>query len=345
MVWTSNWNGNIFGYASSTDLVNWSTPLQVQPFPTGNEQPNNVWAPEIFWDHVAEDYKIVWSSTLNSELNDGDGSEDWHGYDHRIYYISTTDFQTFSTPELLFQDEGYSVIDGHVAWQSTGPGANDGRWVMELKKEQDASMGGKNIRLAFSDAIISPSSFGNTTDPYVGAGTSIQNTNAEGPSMVYWDDEWLLYWDAYSAGHYAMASSTDLENWTDETSGLSYPVSHPRHGTAVVIDAGNVGWRIGMSRVDLDGSGSIDVEDFVVFTANHLTDLSGYGQLEQAARGDLDGDGDNDYSDFQLFKQDYIRYNGVEAFQALLAPVPEPGAASLAALLVSLLVARRSRAI
>lgn len=240
MVWTSNWGGNVFGYASSPDMQEWSEPKRVQPFPDGAEQPNNVWAPEVFRDPVADDFKVVWSSTLPSEMNDGDGSEDRHNADHRMYYVSTTDFKSYSTPELLFQDEGYSVIDAFVAFDQ-----QNNRWVMTLKKEQDQSKGGKNLRLAFSPAEIGPSSFGQTTQPIVGPGSDIKsNAWAEGASLVRWGDQWRLYWDAYTKGHYGLAVSDDLESWTDKTEELNIPVRHPRHGTVFIADSDNIAWEL-----------------------------------------------------------------------------------------------------
>ncbi len=343
MVWTSDWSGNVFGHASSPDLVNWSTPQQIQPFPNNWDQPNNVWAPEIFYDQVASDYKIAWSSTLNSELNDGDGSEDWHGNDHRIYYISTSDFASFSTPELLFQDEGYSVIDGQVIYDDRQNGNPlDDRWIMSLKKEQDASQGGKNIRLAFSDAAIAPSSFGQTTEPVVGPGSDVRSSElAEGPSMVRWHDEWLLYWDSYTAGHYSLASSPDLVNWTDQTDQLSFPVDHPRHGTVFAASTASIGWALARL-ADLNGDGDVNGVDWGIFSAYHLTDLSNYPGQQGAELGDLDGDGDNDFDDFRLFKADYESAHGAGSFANLFHVVPEPGAAGLLlSWLVTVALARR----
>ncbi len=244
MVWTSNWDGRWMGYASSPDLKTWSEPKRIQPFPDGSEQPGNVWAPELLFDPVAHDFKIVWSSTLPSELDDSDGSEDTHGNDHRMFYVSTKDFETFSAPELLFNDESYSVIDAHVVYDDAGTdGVDDDRWVMSLKKELPPERDGKNIRLAFSPARISPESFTDTTTAIVGAGTAIQGRQAaEGPSLVKWNGEWLLYWDSYGARHYSLATSPDLATWTDETDRLSMPVRHPRHGSVFVGDRESVGW-------------------------------------------------------------------------------------------------------
>ena len=48
MVWTSNWSGRWLGYSSSPDLIDWSKPKQIQPFPEGHEQPKNVWPQSCF---------------------------------------------------------------------------------------------------------------------------------------------------------------------------------------------------------------------------------------------------------------------------------------------------------
>lgn len=238
MVWTTNWNGRWFGYANSPDLQTWSEPIRVQPFPDGAEQPKNVWAPEIFRDHVAGDFKVVWSSTLPSEYEDGDGSNDRHQYDHRMFYTSTHDFVASTPPQPIYQDPGWSVIDAQIAWDPSGE-----RWVMPLKKEVSPERGGKNIRLAYSGAEIVPEGFSETEEPIVGPGTPISSANmAEGPSLVHWGGEWLLYWDSYTAKHYSMVSSPDLETWTDQTDRLEMPVAHPRHGTIFKAPRGAVAY-------------------------------------------------------------------------------------------------------
>jgi len=199
---------------------------------------------------------------------------------------------------------------------------------MSLKKEQGTDSGGKNIRLAFSDPAIGPSSFGQTTQPIVGPGSSIRaNEVAEGSSMVFWDDEWLMYWDAYGNGHYSMASSPDLTTWTDETDSIAFPVDHPRHGSVMIADKDDIGWRLA-ARADLNDNGMLDPGDWTIFNANHLTSLTPYNELERSLRGDLDSDGDNDFEDFRLFQSDYDNANGQGAFAALRA-VPEPGATAL----------------
>lgn len=77
MVWTTHWAGRIFGYAESPDLVHWSEPRQVRPFPETlppEDQPDNVWAPEIHWDPLKKDYFILFAATTPRERNDDDES-------------------------------------------------------------------------------------------------------------------------------------------------------------------------------------------------------------------------------------------------------------------------------
>ena len=120
----------------------------------------------------------------------------------------------------------------------------------------------------------------------------------------------------------SLISSPDLSTWTDETADLSFPVPHPRHGTALVVDRGLVGWRFG-PRSDLDNDGEIGLPDWLIFLAHHGADLTGLSPLERALAGDLDVDGDSDRQDFRLFKADYIAAHGEAAFLHMLT-VPEP---------------------
>jgi hypothetical protein len=235
MVWTTNWTGRVFGYATSPDLVTWSKPVMVTPFSSelpADEQPENVWAPELRYDPMAKDFQIVFASTIPREKNDGDGSEDRHKYDHRLYVVRTRDFKSFSEPAVVF-DHDYSVIDGFTA--------TDGdRLAMAIKREQDRPVG-KNLRLMFADAA--GGDWSEAGEPILGPGSPIRsNDQVEGPTLFKFGSQWLLCADAFSSGRYVLIVSPDLETWTDETETLSFPVKHPRHGTFFVVGAERVGW-------------------------------------------------------------------------------------------------------
>jgi beta-xylosidase len=231
-VWTSNWKGRCFGYAESTDLRHWSEPVRVQPFPESlppADQPRNVWAPEICWDPVQTNYAIVWSSTTERESRNGDGSSmdgKDGSWDHRLFVSRTADGKIFSKAKLFF-DPKFCCIDGMLAFDASVSG---GRWALVFKHEQEQGLGGKNLRLVFAPADFSQP-WSPVGGPLAGPGSSVRPTEmAEGPSLMKWHGTWYLYWDAFANGHYSLATSPNLRDWTDRTAELQLP-PHPRHGT------------------------------------------------------------------------------------------------------------------
>lgn len=231
-VWTSNWSGRWFGCAESEDLRTWSDPVKVQPFPESlpqKERPGNVWAPEICWDPVQKNYAVVWSSATGRTAG------------HRLYISRTADLKTF-TEAKLFLDQGFNCIDGMMVFDPQGSSrARNGRWLMVLKNELEVKDGGKNLRLTTAPADFSKP-WAPVSKPMAGPGSSIRgNEMAEGPSLLKWKGQWFLYWDAFANGHYCLATSTDLETWTDRTAELKLP-PHPRHGTVFVAPRSAVAW-------------------------------------------------------------------------------------------------------
>ena len=78
------------------------------------------------------------------------------------------------------------------------------------------------------------------------------------------------------------------------------------------------------ARSDLNLDGLIDGADWEIFSTNHLGAMATLTKAQSATLGDLDGDLDNDFTDFRLFQADFDGANGVGAFAAMLASVPEP---------------------
>lgn len=238
MVWTTSWTSRSIGYAASRDLVEWSTPKKIDVW-RGREGVRNTWAPEIHWDPKQEEFFIIWASTLDDYRPEGGRTADSHGYDHRMYVVRTTDFETFTEPELFYtpKDPEHGVIDAAVARDETGD-----RWVMVIKNEMPPEAGGKNLRLAFSRHAQGPY---DTTlgEAIVGHGTEIINRMGEGPSLMKVEDEWYLYWDAPGGPvPYCLATSKDLVHWENHSDELRMPVEHPRHGTIIRAPAEAIGW-------------------------------------------------------------------------------------------------------
>lgn len=246
MVWTTNWEGQIFGYASSPDLREWSEPIKVRPFPESlpdDRQPKNIWAPEVHYDPIREDFFVIFSATVPAELNDGDGSADAHGNDHRMYITRTEDFRSFTEARVFF-DPGYSSIDGQLVYDRRGTAkTSDDRWVMVYKHEKKPKQGGKNLRLVMYDPRTD--SFSEPSKPVVGPGSRLSGDWAEGPSLLKHHGSWWLYWDAYTEGYYGLARSANLDHWVERTDRLRMGVEDPRHGVVFRAPADAVGWSLG----------------------------------------------------------------------------------------------------
>jgi hypothetical protein len=108
-----------------------------------------------------------------------------------------------------------------------------------------------------------------------------------------------------------------------------------------VAFTGNGGSAFAAGDVNFDGS--VSVADWTAFLAHGYTPLPGLSPAQSYASGDFDGDGDNDFSDFRLFKDYYDAANGVGAFAAMAAGVPEPASAALVLVAASALHGRRRR--
>ena len=82
------------------DLVNFSEEKLIH---FGRDDFGCLWAPEIFYDEVRDEYLIHWGSTV---------AED--NFTHMSIYCSTTkDFESFSEPKLFFTKDN-EILDTHI---------------------------------------------------------------------------------------------------------------------------------------------------------------------------------------------------------------------------------------
>lgn len=217
MVWTISWEAKGIGYASSTDLIHWSEQKYI---PVMEHEPKalNTWAPELYYDEENQQYLIVWASTIPGRFPETDGQDD-DKYNHRLYYVTTKDFETFSDTKI-FYNKGFNVIDGTIFKTSD-------KYAMLLKDETTHPFPvQKNIRLAFSDNATGP--WSEPTEPITG------DYWAEGPTALQIDGKWHVYFDKYRQGEFGVVVSKDLQEWEDLSSELEMP-EDIRHGTAFKV--------------------------------------------------------------------------------------------------------------
>ncbi len=211
MIWTWSWTVPYIGYSSSPDLKNWA-PVKKIPVFAGVSGVRNVWAPEFVWDKQQKQWVIFWASTIDGRFTESADSVD-RGLSHRIYSMTTPDFEKFTEPGVWF-DPGHPVIDSTVV--------QDGRrWLMVYKDERVRPLK-KHLLLAESKSV---------NGPWKPFGDAFTETWSEGPSILKVDGKWHVYYDHYrEPAGYRLMVSDDLKAWRDETANLKMP-EKPKHGS------------------------------------------------------------------------------------------------------------------
>ncbi|MBI5766232.1 MAG: glycoside hydrolase family 43 protein [Verrucomicrobia bacterium] len=223
LVWTSGWNENNIGYASTRDFLTWSEQKEV-PVMAHEPKVRNSWAPEIHFDQKRGEFIIFWASTIPGKFAETAGaSEDQ--YNHRMYCTTTKDFATFS-PTKLFYDPGFSVIDATFL--------HDGARHWLILKDETRNPPKKYLQLAEAGSLQGP--FAKPSAPFTPAGLWV-----EGPTAIKIGDDYLLYYDAYQKKHYGAMRSRDLKTWEDVSAKMSFPDENTpvrmRHGTVIAVPA------------------------------------------------------------------------------------------------------------
>lgn len=215
MVWTVSWNEKGIGYANSEDLITWSQQKFI-PVMQHEKETRNSWAPELFYDDIENQYLIFWASTVSDSFtNTSEQTED--GYNHRMYYTTTKDFENFSETKL-FVEPGFNVIDATIA-------KNENEYFMIIKDETLLPEAKKSLHILFS---------GNLYDWNVPFSDAISWSWVEGPAVTKLGDDWLVYFDQYRKGKFGALKSNDLENWEDISNAISFP-DGVRHGTVFKV--------------------------------------------------------------------------------------------------------------
>ncbi|MFD2797516.1 alpha-L-arabinofuranosidase C-terminal domain-containing protein [Promicromonospora vindobonensis] len=222
----------------STDLVNWGEQREIELAP---ENAGNLWAPEAYWDEAAGEFVVYWASALYP-ADVPPAERDIRTSYQRMMYATTTDFETFSEPEVWIdepQGDGLGMIDSTVQEE-------DGVYYRLTKDESYMGMrqeSSTDLRRTQGvtegdgwDLISERVGFG---QPNPWGGTF---TGGEGPTLFpsLTDDRWFLLQDqpSYHGGQgYMLFESDDLSSgeWTANLD-ATLPAS-PRHGTVLPITA------------------------------------------------------------------------------------------------------------
>jgi len=221
LVWTSGWNENNIGHASTRDFLTWSAQQEI-PVMAHEPTARNAWAPEVTFDPQRQEFILYWASTIPGRFTATAGSSETD-YNHRMYFTTTKDFVTFTATQL-FLDPGFNVIDATLL-------AARGRHYLILKDETRHPPK-KHLQIAESDDVRGP--FRNLSAPFTPPGLWV-----EGPTAIQIGGYFIVYYDAYQKRHYGAMRSRDLQTWEDVSSQLVMPDEgtplRMRHGTVIEV--------------------------------------------------------------------------------------------------------------
>lgn len=213
LVWTSSWRGDMgFGYASSKDLIHWNEQRFISVMDK-ELTTVNVWAPELFYDDVQQQYIIIWASCIPGRFERGIEED---SNNHRLYYTTTKNFKAYTETKLFF-DPGFSVIDAVIVKRANSD------YVLVLK---DNTRPERNIKVAFSETPVGP---------WRNVSKAFTDNFTEGPSVVKLKNEWLIYYDSYRKKTYEASATKDFVHFENVTAKVSVPAGH-KHGTIVPVE-------------------------------------------------------------------------------------------------------------
>lgn len=202
------------GYARSKDLIHWTDEKALNVM-EGVDNTQNCWAPEFTYDTEKGEYLIYWASSVGKDLSNS-----------KHFSTRTSDWTGFTEPKLFF-DPGFQTIDASLAF-------HNGKYYMTVKDESHVYEPQKHPNppmniLAVSDQIDGPYEIipGIQTPDYT-----------EAPEFLRIEDQnkWLLIYDYWAHGKFAVMQSEDMREWSSELDERSFRFPfRARHATVFQI--------------------------------------------------------------------------------------------------------------
>tara|TARA_B100000700_G_scaffold146051_1_gene162523 strand:+ start:953 stop:1804 length:852 start_codon:yes stop_codon:yes gene_type:complete len=209
---TDGWRGTSLAHATSEDLIFWSE-QRIIPVMETIPGTRNVWAPEVFYGIEDGQYRIIWSSTV-------DTSETERVRDHRIWACNTIDFETFSDSYLFF-DPGYNVIDATVV------GYGD-VYLMAFKDERGENRVDTDYKAIRTAISLVPGG------PFEAVSDLVTPAPVEGPTIYRKDNLWVMLYDHFLEDCYGVSVSKDGRQWTVSEVEVVLPEGL-RHGSVIEV--------------------------------------------------------------------------------------------------------------
>lgn len=198
----------------SDDLINWSEQRMIC---LGDEDFGCLWAPDIIYDKMEDDYVLHWSSSHKSN-NYGP---------KKIYYSRTKDFKQYTKPQVLYEKEDSGIIDSAMY-------VKDDIYYLFVKSEKNP----QTIILLKSENITGPFTRVHAFDEEMDL---LAQGMYEAPTAFETEDgRWCLFLDFYGTSKdkqgYVPFISKDIKEgrFIRSEEAFSFPYGF-KHGTVLVI--------------------------------------------------------------------------------------------------------------
>ena len=238
MTHTTEWFDHRIALTHSEDLVNWTQTEFLYVWGdyagigteesdgsswAGNDLSNpvkrdslvkNCWGPTIFYDDRTGEYVIYWATTIEHPdvFPDTWNPEIWENMNHRMCYIVTKDFKSYSPRKLFYAPEDHMVIDALVA--KTG----DDTYVMGIKEETKQQLHVVKSQKKLDSWVNMPSDFWedlSDTEPFAGPNLPGVMVRSEGVAILKTGEEWLVYCDYWHIKGNGAFRTRDFETFTN----------------------------------------------------------------------------------------------------------------------------------
>lgn len=205
----------------SEDLINWTDETVIDiadKFPT-TLGADRIWAPQALFHKERGEYMLYFAVRVHRE-NAYSRELGLSENETHMWYAYTKDFKSLTCqPKLLFMPNEGQGIDGDIYFK-------DGVYNMFYKDES-------NARLKLTRASAPDGPYGKEMLLDTGFKDGLEGVCVY---KVLGEEKWLLIADAYGAGHYVMAETTDLKNFSPvKEENYSFKGFHPRHGHLIPV--------------------------------------------------------------------------------------------------------------
>lgn len=216
LIWTTNWESQDIGYASSANLRDWTRQRRL-PVMASIPGTRNCWAPEMTYDPASQSYLVFWASTVPGMFAETAGSSETD-YNHRMWCVSTQDFQSFSAPKIYF-DPGFNVIDVTLL---SDPQSGKTRLI---GKNETLDPIRKDLFHCVADSVQGP--FSPPSAPFT-------QSWVEGPAALKIGPWTYVYFDEYRSKRYGAVRTQNFQTWENVSDRVRLPTG-ARHGSIVTV--------------------------------------------------------------------------------------------------------------